>query len=182
LARQLLAEAGYPNGFEKPIEFLIYVSERQPRAVQIAEAVIRDLEAIGLTVNRRMMEYAQVAPIWRNRESAWQMKLNMYGPYPEPWTGGIWYSTYSENPAYNEGFESLTNDEWLVKCASTLDYDERQEVIMEYGDWLETQYFGTSVVITSRVFALTPKVGDVPLGMAPFEYIWRFLEYATHGD
>ncbi len=182
LAKQLLEEAGYANGFEKPIRFLIYESELFPLAGQVAEAVARDWEAIGLTVNREMVEYIVQRPWFAARESAWMVKLNFYGPFEEPWSGGVHYTTISYNEAYNDGFESLDIDVLLDNAATTLDYDERQEVIRELGDYYWPRYIIPPIVITSRVFALSAKVGDIPVGVEPMTYVWGNFEYATHAD
>jgi peptide/nickel transport system substrate-binding protein len=180
LAKQLLEEAGYPDGFE--FTFLVMSSELQPRAEEIGEAVIRDWEAIGLTVNRRVVEYAVQRPWFAERDSAWMAKLNHYGPFPEPWSGGLMYTSPTFNAAYNDGYESLELDELLIKCSTTLDFDERMEAIRELGDYYWPQYIIPPVVITSRVFALSTKVEDVPVGVQPLAYYWGNFEYATRAD
>jgi ABC-type transport system substrate-binding protein len=180
LARQLLDEAGYPDGFE--LRFIIYESERFPRAAELAEAVSRDLEAIGLTVKREMVDYAVQRPWWADRESAWMVKFGHYGPFQEPWSGGIWYENHSTNDAYNDGYENLELDALLDICTTTLDYDERQEAIMDMGDFFWPRYAAIPVVITSRVFAMSEKIEDVPIVLAPFDYEWGYFEYTTRAD
>jgi len=180
LAKQLLIEAGYPDGFE--LRFLVMSSERLPLLEEVAEAVCRDYEVIGLTVKREMVDYIVQRPWFAARESAWMVKMNAYGPFPEPWSGGVHFTTHSTNEGYNDGFESLDIDPLLDKCATTLDYDERMEAIRELGDYYWPRYIIPQVCITSRVFALSAKVGDIPLGVEPISYYLRNFEYATRAD
>jgi peptide/nickel transport system substrate-binding protein len=61
-ARQLLAEAGYPNGFDAG-EFVPV-----PPYVVIAEAVVNDLHAVGIRVTLRTMERASFLAAWREKK------------------------------------------------------------------------------------------------------------------
>jgi peptide/nickel transport system substrate-binding protein len=58
LARELLADAGYPNGF--PIEFT-YTSGRYPQDRQAGEAVASYLRAVGLSVTERAVDFPEWA-------------------------------------------------------------------------------------------------------------------------
>ena len=61
-ARQLLAEAGYPNGFDAgeltPI----------PPFFTVGEAVLNSLQAIGIRVRMRTMERATFLTAWREKK------------------------------------------------------------------------------------------------------------------
>ena len=92
------------------------------------------------------------------------------------------YTSPTFNAAYNDGYESLELDELLVKCSTTLDFDERMEAIRELGDYYWPQYIIPPAVITGRVFALSQKVEDVPVGVQPISYYWGNFEYATRAD
>ena len=182
LSRQLLIEAGYPDGFE--LTMVMHVSDQQPKLMEIAEAVSRDFEAIGLTVERWKTEYIVQRPIWGARESAGMVKIDAYPPYPEPWMSII-YCLYTKNTAYSDGTESLALDALVEKAANTSDFDERLEAILEMGDWFYAQYLVPPIVLTNRLFALSPKVKDWPIvqpgftvGGSPI----RDLEYATRAD
>jgi len=182
LAKQLLQEAGYADGFENPIRFLIYESELFPESAQVAEAVARDWEAIGLDVDREMVDYVVQRPWYAARESSWMVKLNHYGPFPEPWSGGVHYTTHSGNASYNDGFESLEIDVLLDACATTIDFDERMEAIRELGDYYYARYIGAPIAITSRVFAVSSKIESLSMTKQPFDYQWGDLEWATQAD
>jgi len=61
-AKQLLAEAGYPNGFD--------VGELTPIPpfFTVGEAVLNSLQAIGIRVRMRTMERATFLTAWREKQ------------------------------------------------------------------------------------------------------------------
>jgi peptide/nickel transport system substrate-binding protein len=61
-ARQLLAEAGYPNGFDAGELVPI------PPFFVVAEAVVNDLNAVGIRVKMRPMERAAFYAAWREKK------------------------------------------------------------------------------------------------------------------
>jgi peptide/nickel transport system substrate-binding protein len=61
-AKQLLAEAGYPNGFEAGELVPI------PPFFVVAEAVVNDLNAVGIRVKMRPMERAVFYAAWREKK------------------------------------------------------------------------------------------------------------------
>src|SRR4029453_6058578 len=61
-AKQLLAEAGYPNGFEAGELVPI------PPFFVVAEAVVNDLNAVGIRVKLRPIERAAFYAAWREKK------------------------------------------------------------------------------------------------------------------
>jgi peptide/nickel transport system substrate-binding protein len=61
-AKQLLAEAGYPNGFDAGELFPI------PPFFTVGEAVLNSLQAIGIRVRMRTMERAAFLSLWREKK------------------------------------------------------------------------------------------------------------------
>ena len=62
-ARQLLAEAGYPNGFDAGELLPI------PPFFTVGEAVLNSLQAVGIRVRMQTMERAAFLSIWREKKS-----------------------------------------------------------------------------------------------------------------
>jgi peptide/nickel transport system substrate-binding protein len=62
-ARQLLAEAGYPNGFDAGELLPI------PPFFTVGEAVVNSLQAVGIRVRMRTMERAAFLSLWREKKS-----------------------------------------------------------------------------------------------------------------
>jgi peptide/nickel transport system substrate-binding protein len=61
-AKQLLAEAGYPNGFDAGALVPI------PPFFVVAEAVVNDLNAVGIRAKMRTMERAAFYSAWREKK------------------------------------------------------------------------------------------------------------------
>jgi peptide/nickel transport system substrate-binding protein len=61
-ARQLLAEAGYPNGFDAGELVPI------PPFFEVGEAVVNDLNAVGIRVRMRTIERAAFYTAWREKK------------------------------------------------------------------------------------------------------------------
>jgi peptide/nickel transport system substrate-binding protein len=61
-AKELLAEAGYPDGFELPFKYII---DRYPLGTEQAEAIAGYLEAVGITVERIPLEMGEWSRQWR---------------------------------------------------------------------------------------------------------------------
>src|SRR5205807_4310035 len=61
-AKQLLAEAGYPNGIDAG-EFAAI-----PGFPTVAEAVVNDLNAVGIRVRLRQMERAAFYAAWQEKK------------------------------------------------------------------------------------------------------------------
>ncbi len=179
LAKELLIEAGYPDGFE--FRYLNYASERQPRLGEVFEAVARDWEAIGLTPKRENVDYAVQRPWFGDRESAWMIKLDAYAPWWEPWSS-LGFTNSSKNDSYNDGLESLELDVLIEATEVALTVEDRREAGLELGDWLRAHYTELAIALTSRVFALSPKVEDWPINIAPWSIDLGGYEYVTRAD
>ncbi|MBI4218947.1 MAG: ABC transporter substrate-binding protein [Chloroflexi bacterium] len=86
-AKALLAEAGYPKGFEKPITMWQIIMPGREQAMEVGEAVAQYWERnLGLKVARRVVDYGVVKAVWRERSDAWtSWAFQWQGPYPEPY-------------------------------------------------------------------------------------------------
>ncbi len=178
LAKQLLIEAGYPDGFE--ITFLMYNNLTMTKGIEIGEAISRDWEAIGLTVKRELTEWTVVRPIFAARESAWKVALQPMGPNPEPWQSTNFVNRTTS--PMNYGYESYDLDELTTAAKVTLDLDERVQRTLELGDYLYERYIQMSVVITNMVIALSPKIEGFPFKLTGFEPDISGFEYITRAD
>ena len=114
-ARQLLTEAGYPNGFSTDI----YSFRERPWT----EAVINDLRKVGINANLRYLQYATVRQALRNGEA----KIA-----DQPWGSfGIADASAFTSYFFNGGPDDINQDpdlhKWLTIADSSIDPNVRKE-------------------------------------------------------
>lgn len=79
-AKELLAEAGYPDGFEVS---MIVTDGYGPQLVTVAEWVAEDLKAIGIKVNIEVLEYATFfSERWPKKE--YDIGMGLITPVTDP--------------------------------------------------------------------------------------------------
>lgn len=154
-AEELLAEAGYPDGFT--VDFYAY------RDRQYAEAITSYLNAVGIQTNFNMLQYSALR------------ELNMKGEVPISFQT---WGSYSINDAsamvsqfFKHGSLDSTRDdqvlEWLDIADSSTDPDERVEYytkalqrITEEAYWAPMFTYNTNYVFKNEV-AYTPTPDEV---------------------
>jgi peptide/nickel transport system substrate-binding protein len=144
-AKELLAEAGYPDGFETEIWAMSNPRPYMPQPLKTAEVIQANLQAIGIEAEIKTYEWAAYLEKTGNGEHT----MAMYG-----WTGvmadpdNFLYpnlsSTNTEKPASNRAF--YKNEEFtslLQQARETFDQDERiklykkaQEIFHEDAPWV----------------------------------------------
>jgi ABC-type transport system substrate-binding protein len=101
MAKKLLAQAGYPNGFTTTL-YTDNLSD-DPR---ISQGIAQELSQVGITVNLRVLQ-----------ESAWQSIVMSPGKAPLSWTA--WYQDF---PDPNDFFEPILSCESAVPGTFNLPY------------------------------------------------------------
>ena len=113
-AKALLAEAGYPDGFETTF----YGYRNRP----YAEAMVGDLAAVGIKAKLMMMKYAALRE--KSRSGKVQLQFLTWGSYSINDVSAI-VSHFFEFEA-----DDLTKDakvrDWLVEADSSIDTDKRK--------------------------------------------------------
>ncbi|MBI2863943.1 MAG: ABC transporter substrate-binding protein [Chloroflexi bacterium] len=157
-AKRLMAEAGYPNGFEVRIFDLL---NRPAVLHQINEAMAGYWRKIGVK--------AEVAPI----ESS--AALAMISPKHKP---EVWQSIYSTLVGTERGFQAMprtyhstqsfaknlrnpTLDGLIEKVPTTADPAERKKLAVEAARLGQQEYNASGVVNLYTVLALGSQVGDL---------------------
>jgi peptide/nickel transport system substrate-binding protein len=155
LAKELLAEAGYPDGFET--DFYAY------RDRDYAEAISSFLNAVGIETNFKMLQYSALR------------ELNMRGEVPISFQT---WGSYSVNDAsamvsqfFKHGSLDSTRDdqtlEWLTVADTSNDPATRREYytkalqrIADEAYWAPMFSYNTNYV-TSKEVAYTPTADEV---------------------
>ncbi len=146
LARQLLAEAGYADGFEIN---LALTNRPYPGTIETAEAVATMWEEIGIrTVQSRqpMSSFRALFP-----ERSW-VGVNSHGtsPGPEPVSR---YNSFRPTSVVNYGLEHPIMTELYDQGVATIDEEERYEISRQMAQFL----FDHAVIIpTVSVFQVWP--------------------------
>ncbi|RNB84026.1 ABC transporter substrate-binding protein [Brevibacillus nitrificans] len=120
-AKQLLAEAGFPNGFETQIE----TAATYPDMVETAQVVQQQLKAIGINAKINQLEWGNYIEVWKSKNMNLMVGRNTSGVdadrsmrffFATTGSANVW--NYS-NPAY---------DELVEKALGTVDQAERKKL------------------------------------------------------
>ena len=175
-ARALLAEAGYPKGFEVTMNLTAWPG--RGFLPDVGEAVATYWERVGLKVKRRPMDRAVFQADFRARTYA-GVALAYAGPTiaPEPWElllGG----SHTRGTAQLL-LEHPTLDALIDRLQAEPNYAERVRIMREeLGPWLYEYMPAVSIGPTHSIVGVGPKVGDWPLipghmGLHNWEYVSR---------
>lgn len=160
-AKKLLAEAGYPNGFEMP---LYYFSGRTAGQKETAEAVALYLRAIGIRAKVEGIEAVQLLEKVRK----WHKDLNSafvgvttvpLANYPEP-TQALDVGYTSGSPIsvnYNPEFDAVVEE-----CRVTMDDAKRGELIKRAVRIMHEEVFSILIWTHNSVYAMKPNVDFTP--------------------
>jgi peptide/nickel transport system substrate-binding protein len=177
-ARALLAEAGYPKGFEVTMNLTAWPG--RGFLPDVGEAVATYWEKVGLKVKRRPIDRAVFQADFRARSYA-GVALAYAGPTiaPEPWElllGG----SHSKATAQLL-LEHPTLDALIDRLQAEPNATERVRIMREeLGPWLYEYMPAVSIGPTHSIVGVGPKVGDWPLipghmGLHNWEYVSRAL-------
>ena len=114
-AKQLLTEAGYPNGFEAVLK----VPPQYPYTVRTGEVLVGQLAKVGIRVKLEQIEWGQwLDRIYKNAD----YDMTIIG-HAEAWDAGNY-----ANPKYYYRYESARFQEVYAESERTLDDKKRREL------------------------------------------------------
>jgi len=117
-AKKLLAEAGYPNGFETVLK----VSPQYDYTVRSGEIIVDQLQKVGVRVKLEQIEWGQwIARVWREAD----YDLTIIG-HAEAWD----ISNYA-NPKYYFRYDNPKFQELFQKSEVTLEDKARRELYIQ---------------------------------------------------
>lgn len=122
-AKQLLAEAGYPNGFE----FSITVSAKY-NFDKIAQALQAQLAGVGIKANLDMVEWGIFIKKWKEKDFDSFVSLNGGSVSPDKQL----FRTFETNGSTNKfNYSNTKVDELLMAGRTTTEYEARREIYNE---------------------------------------------------
>jgi peptide/nickel transport system substrate-binding protein len=175
-AKQLLAEAGYPNGFDVTMNLTAWPGRGY--LPDVGEAVATYWEKLGIRVKRRPVDRAVFAADFRAR--AYSGVTVAYGAplvAPEPWE--VMFRGGYTKAALNLFMEHPKLDEFIDRLAVQPSAQERTRIMRdELGPWLQEYVPGVAIGAAHAIAGVGPKVGDWPLipghmGFHNWEYVTR---------
>jgi peptide/nickel transport system substrate-binding protein len=119
-AKELLTQAGYPNGFETTIK----VSPTYPEQVKMAELIQQSLSEIGVKVNILQLEWSTwIKEVISEKNFDMEIVLISGGMDPDDFL----YQWYRSGEPFNFlNYNSPTYDETIQKARVAVDADERK--------------------------------------------------------
>jgi peptide/nickel transport system substrate-binding protein len=155
LAKQKLAEGGYPDGFE--VSLYMLDQGGRPMSIEISEAIAGMLEELGLTVNRRPIDDGIFDEMREKRSSSmvlWQF-IQLLADEPADRFAGF---------APTDGgaeFYFQPIEKYVDKMNSEPDYDKRMALARELGQIL-IDNVGPAIGLLSldAQWAVSDRVGD----------------------
>jgi peptide/nickel transport system substrate-binding protein len=175
-AKQLLAEAGYPGGFEITMNLTAWPGRGY--LPDVGEAVATYWEKVGIKVKRRPVDRAVFASDFRARKYS-GVSLAYAAPLvaPEPWE--VLIRAGHSKAALCLFVEHPKLDEFVDRLAVQPSYQERVRIMRdEMGPWLYDYVPGIAIGAAHAIGGVGAKIGDWPLipghmGFHNWEYVTR---------
>jgi peptide/nickel transport system substrate-binding protein len=157
-ARALLAEAGYPNGFDG-IQFFTFPRPGTPALPQIAEIVAAQWAEVGVNVQLVPTDYSSYRPHFVNvdPQDAYNAgDANLWGTAPRfgvfgAFTSYVQYENGSAQPARDPELDAM-----IARASRTMDDNERKSLVTEaYKRFLE-QWVVIPIAVADTIYAVNP--------------------------
>lgn len=167
-AKQLLAEAGYPNGFTVTLDA---ATDRYVNGDQVAQALASQLAKIGINIKLNMLPKSTFFGYIRPGDKT---SLTLVGWSSDTGDAGIWYQTmfYSLDKVKGLGtsnrghYSNSEFDSIIDKANSTAKLDERTKYIQQATNLLQKElpliplYFEESSYGFKKGLSFTPRADD----------------------
>lgn len=148
-AKKLLADAGYPNGFETRLTYGTYMSQIQEQA----EAIAADLAKVGI---KATLEPLERAVMWDNyKGKKLQMYIYWWDDAPEP--DRYVYSLFNSK-SRDYYYKNAKVDELLEKGRTIMDRGERAKVYAEVDHFLYDDAPWLYLYVIPEVFGVANNV------------------------
>lgn len=158
-AKQLLTEAGFPDGFEFPM--MLFEENDRPGLTVIGQAVAQYWQAIGLRPKLANVDYStQIRPATRDRKLGGTVIVKANPAYEEPvlgYIGAFW--SKAESILYAE-YEPL--DALIEEALATSDMDRRTDIEVQMVDLVFRNHFLFPIAWVNGLWGASPRITQFP--------------------
>jgi len=171
-ARALLAQAGYPQGFE--FTLYLYTLPGLPEIVDIGQAMALDFQAVGLKPQLTEIDFPRVRELYRTKAihgAVWGLRGRALAP------DSIRIINKSQDGVIY-AYEHPFIDDRLKELGRVLDPGERARLLREIGDHKFTEFAEMALFWLFAEVAVNPRViaeyvfpGSIPGFYTHLEYI-----------
>lgn len=154
-ARELIAEAGYPDGFE--VKGIVMNIFGFPESADLVQALQVQLREVGIDMKLEEWEFSNYFASWTNKE-------------PESfglWVGSPSYKTvYAQLSLFNRSsgaihlYETAVLDELFAELSATADLNERDRIQRQMGNILYDEYAYFPLFYIFIEFVANPNIID----------------------
>ena len=155
-AKELLAEAGYPDAFPEPvIPIISTISPGSPEYPTLAELVQVYFEEVGFQTEIREMDWSAVGAAGRGRAAYFINPVQNSPIRPSEVALG---NTFLPTGSPYHGYEDDTIIEYVRTIGNTLDLEERDRLIREAFTYVFDQYADMPMVSLAGEIVVNPEV------------------------
>ena len=172
-ARQLLAEAGYPDGFELPFAL---TNRPFPATIETAAAVATMWEEVGIRTTQVRQPMSAFRPNFINR--SWE-GVNSHGKDVESEPVLSRATFFSTRAAVNYGVEHPIAEDFTNQIAKTFDYEERIELDRQFAKFLFDEALVIPTVGIFTTWPVGPNIDEWTMTF-PVVRVPSNLEYVPH--
>jgi peptide/nickel transport system substrate-binding protein len=172
-AKDLLKQAGYPNGFDLDLWYMPVARPYFPTPKPIAETFAADLQAVGIRANLKTKDWAAYIADRKKAPGYQSFMLGWTGDYGDP--DSFYYPHFG--PGGTDDLGNWKNDrliQLLNQARSTSDRNQRSKLYAQVDEIVHQEAVRVSIVHSDPVLVQRKSIqGWVPspLGTEPFEAV-----------
>lgn len=174
-AKQLLAQAGYPNGFNLELLYMPVSRPYFPTPKAIAEAFAADLNAVGIRVNLKTKDWAAYISDRRKAPGYQSFMLGWTGDYTDP--DSFYYPHFGPGATDDiGGWKNQQLFQLLNQGRATGDKNTRTKTYAQVSEILHNEVLRLPIVHSQPLLAQRQNIEGwipSPLGSETFEGIFK---------
>jgi len=168
-AKRLLAEAGYPGGFDLTVT--TFVTTGRPSGPIVAEALTMYYNDIGVRATLERVDWGAFYAQFKTRQM-YNLCTWPQGRGDEP----IKYLGYCHTNIPFKVFESDELDKHIERIQAELDFDKRAQLQMEAGQYLYDNVLCIPIAVMPSLYGATDEVGIWPRPDSSYPMGYEYIQ------